>query len=444
MTLPNFLKRPSVDKETTTHPPPIEANAESHLIFRLPEIVEQIIQHLIPAPMIGSSCVSHKSGKNAHSRSSSKMVQDVLPLLYVNWLWHDCVSRYTWRHVAFEDNETDYGQLLKFASAISGGVSMSALSPSHSTPALVVSTPSDASTTPTRCEQKSSSKRIDSFKPLFPSLMYMLYQQKQETPNPETPIKAELDLHDPLFASTYQNRVRSLTLRKIKKRNINYPLQHIGYHVPYLTTLDIYICDHVTNTALYPFLEHGQLTYLSLAGCQRINDEAILQVAATCPLLEHLDLRACGLVSDTSIASIALSCPRLRHLNVGRVKDREHITDGSIELIARHTQVSVLGLAGCDITDVSLILLARLREIERVSINNCHKVSDHAVRAFAQHCPRLSVFEMKECHRIHDWETVASMVKRKVLLTLCNRQSRACEEWAKRHGLTLNVQAPIK
>jgi hypothetical protein len=106
--------------------------------------------------------------------------------------------------------------------------------------------------------------------------------------------------------------------------------------------------------------------------------------------------------------------------------------------------VSVLGLAGCDITDASLILLATLRQIERVSINNCTKVSDHAVRAFAWYCPKLSVFEMKECHRIHDWEAVSKLVKRKVLLTLCEKQNRACEDWARRHGMTLNVQAPVK
>jgi hypothetical protein len=237
-----------------------------------------------------------------------------------------------------------------------------------------------------------------------------------------------------------------LTLRKIKERNINDPLRYVGHHAPCLNILDIYICDYVTNAALYPFLEHGQLTYLSLAGCQRVTDDAILQVANTCPYLEHLDLRACGHVTNTSISQIALRCPQLRHLNVGRVKDRQHITDHSIELIAKHTQVSVLGLAGCDISDVSLTLLAECRRegIERISINNCYRVSNLTVQAYARHCPRLSVFEMKECHLISDWEAVATLVQRKVLLTLCDRQNRACEEWAAKYGITLDVRAPVK
>lgn len=455
-TMPSFFKRPP---HTTLNYSNDTVQLDTcHLIFRLPEIVEQIILQLIPDPLIGS-CASYIPGSSSSSsrnnghRSYSQMVQDILPLLYINWLWHDCVSRYTWRHIAFEDTTTEYEYFLKFANVISGGVSTSALT-LNSAPALAVATtPDDASLASRPCDQQTTPmKRADSsVKPLF-SILGPKKHQKLAKPTPPSTVKTltkpKVEAPDScsrhLGPSTYQNRVRSLTLRKVKERTINDPLQHIGYHVPHLTMLDIYICDYVTNSSLYPFLEHGQLTYLSLAGCQRINDEAILQVAATCPRLEHLDLRACGHVSDTSIASIAMHCPKLRHLNVGRVKDRQHITDRSIELVARHTQVSVLGLAGCDVTDASLILLATICQIERVSINNCTKITDHAVRAFAWRCPRLAVFEMKECHRISDWEAVAKLVKRRVLLTLCEKQSRACEDWAKRHGITLNVKAPVK
>ncbi|KAI8084982.1 uncharacterized protein BX664DRAFT_300632 [Halteromyces radiatus] len=434
--MPSVFKRQNSTKINKISSFDHQSLEQCHLIFRLPEIVEQIVQHLIPNTNTAVLSIN-SNGNSKIIRPSTKMNQDILPCLYVNWLWHDCVSRYTWRHVSFDDSKTEYEQFLKFASVISR-VPLPNFESNTSNiiaaAALAVAThPQPLMTTQCDDDQQQHdlssimAKKSDSF------------QHHHDDPTDE-------NCKSRILSSTYQHRLRSLTLRKIKERNINEPLQHIGYHATQLTTLDIYICDYVTNAALYPFLEHGQLTYLSLAGCQRITDEAIIQVANKCPGLEHLDLRACGNVSDASIGQIALCCRRLRHLNVGRVRDRQNITDQSIQLIATHTQVAVLGLAGCDVSDTSLTLLARERKegIERISINNCYKVSNQTILAYARHCPRLSVFEMKECHHIHDWDAVAQLVRRKVLLTLCDQQSRACNEWAKRHGIVLDVKAPVK
>ncbi|KAI8379729.1 uncharacterized protein BYT42DRAFT_546035 [Radiomyces spectabilis] len=244
----------------------------------------------------------------------------------------------------------------------------------------------------------------------------------------------------------YRSAVRSLTLRKIKEKAVNEPLVQIGRYATKVNKLDLYICDYLSNEVLFGFAAHGTLTYLSLAGCNRITDEAILYVAHHCRNLEHLDLRACGLISDKSISAIAMHCPQLRHLNVGRVRDRERITIKSIGLIAQHTQVAVLGLAGCDITDECLITLAMYRNngLERISVNSCYRITNKSIRAYVEYCPRLSVFEMKECHQINDWNAVADLVQRKVLLTLCDQQNRACAEWAKRMGRVIHVKAPLK
>ena len=81
--------------------------------------------------------------------------------------------------------------------------------------------------------------------------------------------------------------------------------------------------------------------------------------------------------------------------NVGRVRDRDRITIDSIRLIAMHTQVSVLGLAGCDMTDDGLILLAQYRNagLERISVNNCYRVTNKTVQAYVRYCPNLSVLK---------------------------------------------------
>jgi hypothetical protein len=118
----------------------------------------------------------------------------------------------------------------------------------------------------------------------------------------------------------------------------------------------------------------------------------------------------------------------------------------SISLIARNTRVAVLGLAGCDMTDECLIMLAKCRgrSLERISVNNCHRITNKSVQAYVKYCPNLSVFEMKECHWIDDWASVAELVQRKVLLTLCEQQNRACAEWARQRGRIMEVKAPIK
>ncbi|KAI8391053.1 uncharacterized protein BYT42DRAFT_555424 [Radiomyces spectabilis] len=261
-----------------------------------------------------------------------------------------------------------------------------------------------------------------------------------EDMQPQLPLPPNHHLH------FYRNSLRTLFVRKLKETSINEPLMQIGRHATKLKRLDVYICDHFTDRALYPFLAHKTLTYLSLAGCHRLTDVAVLRVSETCTMLEHLDLRACGLVSDVSISAIATRCPRLRHLNVGRIRDRHRITVRSITLIAKHTKATVLGLAGCDIDDECMRVLAHYRRagLERVSVNNCQRLTNATIYSFIKYCPNLSVFEMKECHLINDWEAVAELVHRKVLLTLCDRQNRACTEWAQRRGRPVDVKAPLK
>jgi hypothetical protein len=86
----------------------------------------------------------------------------------------------------------------------------------------------------------------------------------------------------------------------------------------------------------------------------------------------------------------------------------------------------------------------RTTGLERVSVNSCFKISNETVYAYIRYCPNLSVFEMKECHNVNDWEAVAELVRRKVLLTLCDQQNRACADWARISGRTLDVKAPLK
>ncbi|KAI8058797.1 hypothetical protein BDF21DRAFT_390577 [Thamnidium elegans] len=378
-----------------------------HLALRLPEIVSHILSYLaIPY---------HYDDTN-----KTKIYQLIHPCLFVNPLWHDCATRLIWRSVTFEDSKLEYEAFLRFASIVSNNN--------------------------IRQEQHLQLQQFYYENDLSEDPFFLQYKHIDRTTSQSTPIYRQSYTFS--HHSQYRNALRSIALRKIKDKTINEPLQQISYYAHKLEKLDIYICDHLADISVQSFITNNNhsLTYLSLAGCNRITDDAVLSVAKNCPNLEHLDLRACGLISDVSIESIAINCSNLHHLNVGRVRDRERITMQSISLIAKKTKVAVLGLAGCDMTDECLISLAKCRGrgLERISVNNCYRITNKSVQAYVKYCPNLSVFEMKECHWIDDWSSVAELVQRKVLLTLCDQQNRACAEWARRRGRVMEVKAPVK
>ncbi|KAG1561418.1 hypothetical protein G6F49_001826 [Rhizopus delemar] len=387
-------------------------NNTPHLALKLPEIVSQIVSYLV--------------NPSYQDQDKSTLYKDIYPCLFVNSLWHDCAFRYMWRSILFEDSKTEYDSFLRF-----------------------ISIAANASTIKTCHLQDEYSQWKEMFSNRYhdADTILALNTGEKDTLSAEQNRKYNPSIYR--HYAQYRNSIRSITLRKIKEKTINEPLQQIAPYIPRLERLDIYICDYLSDSTILTFINcniFSTLTYLSLAGCNRITDEAILSVAKRCPKLLHLDLRACGQISDRSIGAIARRCPNLHHLNVGRVRDRERITIKSIGLIAKYTKVVVLGLAGCDMTDECLLLLAKYRgkALERVSVNNCYRLTNKTVQAYVKHCPNLSVFEMKECHWIDDWASVAELVQRRVLLTLCDQQSKACTEWARRHGKVMEVRAPVK
>lgn len=437
-----------------------------HLALRLPEIVNHILSYLaIPY---------HYDETN-----KTKIYQSIYPCLLVNSLWHDCATRIIWRSVTFEDSKTEYEAFLRFAAVVSNNCNSNNSSNMTKPPTDMTSSASAAGLAiaapkitglfgdkrflnaiqkfgqqrDLKQDQKLQLQQFYNDHDLNEDPFFLQYKHADRNNSNNTTSKSTIvstlrQYHTFSHHYQYRNAIRSIALRKIKDKLINEPLQQISCHTRKLEKLDIYICDHLADISVQNFILNNNhtLTYLSLAGCNRITDDAVLSVARNCPNLEHLDLRACGLISDISIQSIAMHCPNLHHLNVGRVRDRERITIQSISLIAKKTKVAVLGLAGCDMTDECLISLAKCRGrgLERISVNNCYRITNKSVQAYVKYCPNLSVFEMKECHWIDDWSSVAELVQRKVLLTLCEQQNRACAEWARQRGRIMEVKAPVK
>jgi hypothetical protein len=339
--------------------------------------------------------------------------------------WHICAARVLWQKVAFEDTQVNHFEKFEnFASVYAAW-----------------------------------KPPLHTFRRLLPLCDMGSFQKLQniddECTDCDNDDSKSLELQVPKLdqdtvivsshVDTYRRALRCFSLRKVKDNSINEPLIAVSKFARELTHLDMYICDHLVDTTVMAFITPN-LTNISFAGCHQITDASISLIAQSCPKLVHLDLRACGAVSDVSISQIAQSCPRLRHLNVGRIREGRRITYASVKLVAELTEVAVLGLAGCELTDQCIEVLAHARGngLERLSVNNCHKLTNRSIREVLAYCQRLSVFEMKECHLIDDWEAITELVQRQVLMTLCDQQNRACVKWAKSQGKAVKVRAPIK
>lgn len=173
-----------------------------------------------------------------------------------------------------------------------------------------------------------------------------------------------------------------------------------------LRSLELYVCPKLLPTRA--MLVSGTLLKVALPGCALVDDSVMSEVARNCPRLEILDLRACELVTDKGILEIARHCPQLTYLNVGRVKHSEGITDLSIVAISQNTRVETLGLAGCAVSDETVLAIARHSgpRIERLSLNQCHRITDHSMCELLRSAPKLQVLEIVGCKDLKDAKTM--------------------------------------
>jgi len=80
----------------------------------------------------------------------------------------------------------------------------------------------------------------------------------------------------------------------------------------------------------------GFLHALSLRGCRSLTDDALNQLAMSCPNLESLDLNDCKNLTDSTCASIAVHCHNLKFLDLSGLS----ITDASLESLATSISLS--------------------------------------------------------------------------------------------------------
>lgn len=162
-----------------------------------------------------------------------------------------------------------------------------------------------------------------------------------------------------------------------------------------LKILELYGCSYLIPPPV--LFQGGQLTCIILPGCFNLTDTVLAYIAQHCPNLQHLDIRACPLVTDESMVQVAQHCPNLSLLNIGRNSEGYKITGISVSMIARHTSITTLGLAGCDVDNASIWELVEFRGqyLERLSLNNCPLITSNSFPAALGYTPNLCVLELR-------------------------------------------------
>jgi len=188
--------------------------------------------------------------------------------------------------------------------------------------------------------------------------------------------------------------------------------------------------------------------------CAGITDSGLEKFSLGCPMLEEIELQECDEVSDKGVTALVANCKRLRRLNL---KECDKITDEGLSALGKVDTLQELDLQDCDrITDNGLVYLknmkvlnlnycteitdAGLRNVAKVSgstledisltelqvsdvgikdlcdiavnlkaisLYQCRKIGDAAVRAIAQNCSILEKADFQYCTRI----TSASLVE---------------------------------
>ena len=204
-------------------------------------------------------------------------------------------------------------------------------------------------------------------------------------------------------AAAKDNLCRDLLVHKIREVD-NTHLAKLGQSK--LRSIEFYVCPELMPPV--EMLAGGSVRKLALPGCS-LSDDALLQtVARTCPRLTTLDLRACERVTDVGVVAVAKACPNLRYLNVGRMQAGDKITDASLEALCRYTAIETVGLAGCDVTDCGVLAIARhrSRDISRVSLNQCRRVTGDSITELVTCATKLKVLELVGCPRVQAYEAL--------------------------------------
>ncbi|KAH9927270.1 uncharacterized protein B0H18DRAFT_1003809 [Fomitopsis serialis] len=142
----------------------------------------------------------------------------------------------------------------------------------------------------------------------------------------------------------------------------------------------------------------AHLRLLDISNCQRLTDAAIIGIVTYAPRIQHLSLSACARLTDISAEAVST----LQHLHVLAISYVEGLTDNGVVSIVR----SCAKLRSVDVsysaclTDLAILELATLPQLQRLSASGLPRLTDNALLFLAEHAESLQRLHFSQCRRI--------------------------------------------
>lgn len=158
-----------------------------------------------------------------------------------------------------------------------------------------------------------------------------------------------------------------------------------------LRVLSLYWNVKVTDHGLCRLFRAQQgsdLRDVNLSGCKYLTDKTIQRLVERAPLLDVLDLTRCPAVSD---AGMTLVCECLDRLRVLRLYAMSQLSPTAFAGLHKLVCLEELDLCGCCVEDDAIVRLmdAQPSRLQILNLTWCVAITDAVVQAMARSCPRL-------------------------------------------------------
>ncbi|PRP79061.1 abc transporter aaa ATPase [Planoprotostelium fungivorum] len=152
---------------------------------------------------------------------------------------------------------------------------------------------------------------------------------------------------------------------------------------PDMTVLHLSNCSELDPKTLATVARCKQLEKLTIAGCGKLTNEALVTIAEHCPTIRDLRLDGCYGIGDESLIKVAQTHPKLESLTLGWIE--KFTSDFTEALGTGCPQLRTLGFIQCvNMNDVMLSPLGFLNHLESLTLEGIPQVSDAGVKNMMQ------------------------------------------------------------
>lgn len=206
-----------------------------------------------------------------------------------------------------------------------------------------------------------------------------------------------------------QNKMDDLTLEKLLNPSIiSLSLVHsrqildssakaIATRCVFLRKLNMKECSNITNDSLFAIVNGcADLEFLNLEGCSGIDDDGVRAIARKCSGLTSINLSQCTKITDSSLQELIYRCHGLTHICLRKCTQ---ITDGAFTQVGNLQELVQMDLSDCNqISDRTLFNLSKCSKLRCLKVlGNKAQISDNGVCTLVSTCSDLRVLELVGC-----------------------------------------------